>query len=413
LDLETKTQVMTPETKKNVILLCGIVGGGLILAFAAVTVFDVSKLYKKSREEYAQVAAEKGGGSIKPETLRKLEEDVKSPKPKEVPTNAVVEAPPTVVNPNDPNALSTANVTLDDPTAALIPKPEGTIETPPRVAEAKEDKNPLDEILGRPVENAPIPQEVMAPRPPVELTPKEEAVTGVNRPILSGRYLFQNRAASAASGGIQGGDSANLSSSVNIQTFAPESHEIDLILMDNIISDNTDGNVRAAVLRQFRWNGRPLLQPGDMVIGTVSAGDRRRRVRINWTKILLKDGRTLPIQSIARMPDGTPGVEGYKIGNVVLAALGPILADFIVGATNRLAGENQTITSFGQTVSTTSKGGLIEAAYSGAGKAFERLRDLMLEELDEEKPYIFVPAGTECRAYLLRHIDLSQADYAK
>jgi type IV secretion system protein VirB10 len=402
---------MTPEAKKNVLLLTGLVGGVLILTFAAVSIFDVGKIYKRTREEYAEVATEKGVG-LKPDTLRRLEEDVA---PKETVSADVnkKEPPPTVVNPQAPDALTSAKVTLDDPTSALIPKPEATIESPKQEVRAPRNENPLDEIIGKPVENAPIPQEVMAPRPPVELTPREETGPGATVPVLSGRYLFQNRAASASAGGIQGTDVANLSSAVNIQTFAPESHEIDVILLDNVISDNTDGNVRGSVLRQFRWNGRPLLQPGDVLIGTVAAGDRRRRVRINWTKILLKDGRTLPIQSIARMPDGTPGVEGYQIGNLVLSALGPLLADFIVGATQRLAGENQTITSFGQTVSTTSKGGLVEAAYSGANKAFERLRDLMLEELDEEKPFIFVPAGTECRAYLLNHIDLSQADYAR
>lgn len=402
---------MTPEAKKNVLLLTGLVGAVLILTFAAVSIFDVGKIYKTTREEYAEVATEKGG-SLKPDTLRRLEEEIA---PKEIASAdlAKKEPPPTVVNPQAPDALTSANVTLDDPTSALIPKPEATIESPKVEARAPRSENPLDEIIGKPVENAPIPQEVMVPRPPVELTPREETGPGATAPVLSGRYLFQNRAASASAGGIQGTDMANLSGAVNIQTFAPESHEIDVILLDNVISDNTDGNVRGSVLRQFRWNGRPLLQPGDVLIGTVAAGDRRRRVRINWTKILLKDGRTLPIQSVARMPDGTPGVEGYQIGNLVLSALGPILADFVVGATQRLAGENQTITSFGQTVSTTSKGGLVEAAYSGANKAFERLRDLMLEELDEEKPYIFVPAGTECRAYLLNHIDLSQADYAK
>lgn len=432
MDVEAEGLAMTPETKKSVLLLCGLVGGGLILAFAAVVVFDVGKLYKKSREEYAQVATEKGGG-IKPETLRRVEGLQPTGRPEvgsapqgmpaagngpvasattPEPGNGDNGSPPTVINPDAPGALTTANVTLDDPSAALIPRPEATI-ADPQAEEAPRKENPLDEVIGRPVEDAPIPQEVMAPRPPVAPEPREVPTPGAGAPVLSGRYLFQNRAASTASGGIQGSGSENLASAVNIQTFAPESHEIDVILLDNIISDNTDGNVRGAVLRQFRWNGRPLLQPGDVLIGTVAAGDRRRRVRIKWTKILLKDGRTLPIQSVARMPDGTPGVEGYEIGNLVLAALGPILADFVVGATQRLGGENRTITSFGQTESITSQGGLVEAAYSGAGKAFERLRDLMLEELDEEKPFTFVPAGTECRAYLQAHIDLSQADYAK
>ena len=316
---------------------------------------------------------------------------------------------PVAVSQTDQAAITEAHISGTTPSDAPPVSLGVDVEEEKTTGPATEKNNTL---FGQSYRNIlPVPTETMQPAAPVNLEAPEPTPTApVERP------LFQANTATMKKGGTLLSNGSELKNVINLDAFMPESEEIKIILRDNIISDSTDGYVRGWVYKPRRWNGRDILQTGDEVLGTVSSGYfKNDRVRITWNKILLKDGRTLGISAVCRMPDGSPGVKGYKIGNVMLSALGPIFAEFMRGATEKLANEGTSYSNFGGVMSSMNIGEAdwSQMAAAGGSSAFKKLSDLMMEDLEQNKPYVFVPAGTECRAYLTKHMDISEADYGK
>lgn len=263
-----------------------------------------------------------------------------------------------------------------------------------------------------------IPSDVLVPRPPPGQVREESGSSVTVQAVTPGRYFLANYSETARTGGaLSNSGQENNSVRVNPTTMAPPGHMIDVILVNNVISNQLEVEVVGQVWHPLFWNGRKILDIGDRVLGRAAPGRNRDRIIVQFNQVVLKDGRTLPITGQALAVDGTLGVPGYQVGDLVVSALGPILADFVVGAAQQITAQNQQTTSFGglQTVQQTpgTRASLTDLAVSGAGRAMERVRDLMLEELEQERPYIFVPAGTRTRVYLQDYMDVSQASYGR
>ncbi len=263
-------------------------------------------------------------------------------------------------------------------------------------------------------ETLPVPNETLNPSRPGQEESKGTTYLTPSKVYPSERFLFRNLSKTALDGkNWDGGDSKG--PNINVETFTPQGSEINLVLLNNLASNNLELEVIAGVWFPLYWNGHLLLRPGDRILGKATAGKNRDRILVNFYKVVLKDGKTLPLQSVALHTDGTMGIKGYTVGNVFLQNIGPLLTDFASAAMAAYTQRSQSTLTIGDVSvqSDQANASVQNAALQGGQKAFQRLTQLLLEEAEDNRPYIFVPAGTRCKAYLQQYMDVSVADYGK
>lgn len=256
-----------------------------------------------------------------------------------------------------------------------------------------------------------------------------------------GRYLFNNLAPE-----VLGAEALVMTKSdeeieYNPSTFSPMGETIQLAMMENATTENTEINITAAVWEPFYFQGNKLLDVGDKLLGTAAPGKKRDRMVIKFSKVVFKDGKSLPITAVAQDIDGTYGVVGIKIGDVMLNSIAPLLLDTAAAFTGviqelayaNVAGAIQQVPSVNNNSQNTGFGlpgqsqqnqsqqnpnqqfatGSTETAGEGGQTVYQKISSMLAEDIEENKPYLLVPAGTRLQAYLQGPADFSKAEYGK
>ena len=234
------------------------------------------------------------------------------------------------------------------------------------------------------------------------------------------RYLFNNQSPEATSGkALIAGEGEG--PQVSIHTFAPVGETIELVILDNATTNNSEIDVSAAVWQPFYFQGNLLLRRGDKLLGRAAPGKQRDRMIIKWYKVIFVSGKSLPIVAVAQDVDGSYGVKGFLVGNAVLSSLTPILLNMAVAMVSSmqqptlqsLLPQNVSLSVGGSSVGSSASQNLTNQGYTAIQGGLGKISDLLATDIEENKPYIVVAPGTRCRAYLQNYIDVSAADYAK
>jgi type IV secretion system protein VirB10 len=246
-----------------------------------------------------------------------------------------------------------------------------------------------------------------------------------------GRYLFNNLSPEALGAQSMIMASSDESTQFNPSTFSPMGETIQLAMMENATTQNTEINITACVWEPFYFQGNKLLDIGDKILGTAAKGKKRDRMVVNFYKIIFKDGRSLPINAVAQDIDGTFGVKGVKIGDVMLNSIAPLLLDTaaaFTGVIQELAYANVEALTVGQIQTQNPNVGLnpnnqnpnaqfaqdsAQTGGEGIGTVYQTISKLLAEDVEENQPYLLVPAGTRLQAYLRAPLDVSKAEYGK
>jgi Bacterial conjugation TrbI-like protein. len=234
------------------------------------------------------------------------------------------------------------------------------------------------------------------------------------------RYLFNNLAPEALAASPVTSQGSQDQKSYDPQYFAPETETIEVALLDNVISTDTELPVVAGVWQPFYFQGRKLLDVGDKLVGTAAAGKKRDRLIVNFHKVILKDGRSYPIKAIARnAADGSVGIPGKQVGNIMLQAIAPILLEATASFMDTFK-ERVLVGSGGvQDGFETASGGIqntptLGNAGIGAGQgALDKISQLLAQDLEENRPYLVVTAGTRAQAFLTAPFDSATPDYGR
>jgi hypothetical protein len=261
----------------------------------------------------------------------------------------------------------------------------------------------------------PVPRGLMVQGPLAEEGPNspEHVVTRWK----AKRYFFRNLSDTVFAIGERTDDKGDFGG-INPQTFAPRGEMIEAALVNCAFSSNTEIDVVAAVWLPFYFQGHLLLEPGCRILGTASRGKLRDRMRVRFDHIILKDGRSFPIDGVALHTDGTEGIKGYLISEWAKRLLAPLTAGLGQGFLEALQYQSYTYTMtplgpYGVPKDQSMKGAFYQAGTYGGVSALQKLQEILVEDMDEYRPYVFVPAGTRFRVYLKRYVDVSQADYGK
>jgi type IV secretion system protein VirB10 len=185
----------------------------------------------------------------------------------------------------------------------------------------------------------------------------------------------------------------------------------------------------AAVWEPFYFQGNKLLEIGDKLLGRAAPGKTRDRMVITFDKVIFKDGTSLPIQATAQDIDGTYGVKGIKIGDVLLNSAGPLLLDTAASFFEVLqdVAKNVTIVTGGGSGVAVVGGGnnsesgqnnnpaqtAAETGVESGRNVFDTISELLSEDIVDNQPYVLIPAGTRMQAMLLAPMDISKAGYGK
>lgn len=338
-----------------------------------------------------------------------------------------------------PQAVASPAIESGDAEAVSV-LPDGTTPTPtptsgiPGVIEsapAEVELAPADPVMRENIFTTfpPVPETLINPSLPG--TESQDSTTNVRTVtrIRADRWLFNN-----LSPGAVGAESLALASKdpevgLNPTTFSPMGETIQLALMENATTERVSVNVMAAVWEPFYFQGNKLLDIGDKLLGKAAPGKTRDRMTITFERVIFKDGRSLPVEAVAQDIDGTYGVKGIKIGDVLLNSAGPLLLDTAAsffGVLQELA-ESATVSAgssgsgigLGQGQNQNSNSGNDpgqSAATTGveSGKTvFDTISDLLSEDIVDNQPYILIPAGTRLQALLTAPMDTSKAGYGK
>ena len=117
----------------------------------------------------------------------------------------------------------------------------------------------------------------------------------------------------------------------------PQGTVIDAYTKYKIFSYNTSVPVIAIAASGYYFDGKAVFEKGEKFFGTVSVKHSLNRLNINFDKIIERSGKSLTIDAIAMMPDGSGGVEGdvhnHYAGNILTS-----IAQGIVGAASIFVG---------------------------------------------------------------------------
>lgn len=303
--------------------------------------------------------------------------------------------------------------------STLMQAPPPPPELPPINAPSDESKAEMVDSNGggvtQPAEVPKIPEGLISQSPPEEAEKTDKPPIPAKYAITPGRYLFNNLTPEALGGG--GLLYASKGTSYSTDYFAPQGEVIDIAMMNSVAGNNFEVPVSAAVWTPFYFQGHRLLRRGDKLLGKAAAGKTRDRLVVNFQHIILKSGKSIPLNAIALDEDGTIGVKGYIVGNTLLQILGPALADAGANFLSSLSGLPSTQTTVNASGTTTytsgTKGGLTEALSQGGQTIAQGIAQALKNDIEENKPYVLVPAGTRAKAYLMAPLDVSIADYGK
>ena len=160
--------------------------------------------------------------------------------------------------------------------------------------------------------------------------------------------------------GLKKGNSSNLKSSaaldnnpesngsklksVSTETAVPQGTVINAYTKYKIFSYNTSVPVIAAAVSGYYSDGKAVFKKGAEFFGTVSVKHSLNRLNINFDKIIEQSGKSLSIDAIAMMPDGSGGVKGdvhnHYAGNILTS-----IAQGIVGAASIFVGGGSGVNS--------------------------------------------------------------------
>ncbi|MFZ5807247.1 MAG: TrbI/VirB10 family protein [Verrucomicrobiota bacterium] len=293
-------------------------------------------------------------------------------------------------------------LTEEKPPEAPMPTIRTEKEGPGRTIVGPEQKT---DVSGAPA----IPTNLFQARPPEDPQTSTRPTIPPKIKTRPGRYLFNNYTEDA----IRGNSIVYQSQAPNysLDSFAPMGEWIDIALMHNAATIDTEIPVTAAVWTPFYFQGHLLLNTGEKLIGRGTKG-RQDRMKVVFDRVIFKTGKSMSIQAIAVDVDGSVGVKGYMVGDLLLQQLGIIASDAVSSFMEGLMDKEEYMSENG-TKATSQKGSLQNALTQATKKATTKVQEIVQGEIEENKPYVLVPAGTRARAYLLSPVDVSVADYGK
>jgi hypothetical protein len=267
----------------------------------------------------------------------------------------------------------------------------------------------------------PPPADLLDQSPPDLIRSQDKKKVASRVTIRPRRYLFNNMADTAVQGAAIGNGSSD--QVFNLQTFSPMGEDIQLALMNNASSKEGSVSVVAGVWYPFYFQGRKLLEIGDKLLGSGSRATASDRMNITFNRIIFKDGRSMSISATGLNTDGTTAVQGIRIGDPFLDSLGPILIEAIGDVADAFTTRTQQSASV-QVVSGNNddnsnvdnrnlRDKIADALGQSTKNATQKMGDLLEDEINENKPYVLVPAGTRLKARLNAPLDTSNADYGK
>lgn len=262
----------------------------------------------------------------------------------------------------------------------------------------------------------PVPDTVVSPTSPgSSRRPTSTAPPRIE--VASDRFLFDNRSFEALKAAPVVAATESKSPDVVRNKFAPIGESVDLVLLDNFISsDSLEIDVVAGVWVPFEFQGNLILPMGTKILGKASKGKTRDTVFVTWNKAIFTNGKSIPLAAVACMPDGTTGLKGKLVGNVMAQAIAPVLFEAASGFLSTF--ENYVTTAGGMSPMSASGGLQLAPNLSNGGLqsgrgAFEKVSDLLAKDMEENKPYLVIGAGMRCKALLSSFLDTSGADYGK
>ncbi len=168
-----------------------------------------------------------------------------------------------------------------------------------------------------------------------------------------GRYILSMESGrSAAAGSVyknkyREGIKTSSHSSVSSSSGAvavPEGTVINAYTKYKIFSYNTSVPVIAVASSNYFAGGKEIIKRGDKFFGTVGVKHSLNRLNMNFGKIIKKSGKTLTIDAMAMMPDGSGGIKGdvhsHYAGNILTS-----IAQGVAGAASLFVGGGSGVNS--------------------------------------------------------------------
>lgn len=128
------------------------------------------------------------------------------------------------------------------------------------------------------------------------------------------------------------------------EVVIPTGTVVNAYIKYKIFSYNTEVPAIAVLSNTFYYSNKPFLKKGDKFFGIVGIKHSLNRLNMRFSKIIEKNGKSLNIDAIAMMPNGSGGVKGvahhHYTGNVLTS-----LSQGVLGAAALFAGGGSGVNS--------------------------------------------------------------------
>lgn len=160
-------------------------------------------------------------------------------------------------------------------------------------------------------------------------------------------------------------------------------------LINAIRSGDSGAPVIAEVTQDIVVHGTTSIPATTRVIGQASYMEGDSRMQVRFHTFVYPEGDQHPVQGIAMMADGSPGLEGDEHSGVAKRQFGLFLGNFIGG----MAQGMKERTSSGQIGLPYEVGSLKNGVLSGVALSAEDQTKSISDSLSQTKPFMTLPAG--------------------
>lgn len=169
----------------------------------------------------------------------------------------------------------------------------------------------------------------------------------------------------------------------------PMGTTIPIKLINSIRSGDSGAPVIAEVTQDIMAHGTTSIPSGTRVIGQASYMEGDSRMQVRFHTFVYPEGDQHPLQGIAMMADGSPGLEGDVHSGAAKRQFGRFLGNFIGG----MAQGMKERTSSGQIGLPYEVGSLKNGVLSGVALSAEDQTKSISDSLAQTKAFMTLPAG--------------------
>lgn len=186
-------------------------------------------------------------------------------------------------------------------------------------------------------------------------------------------------------------------------TTLPRGTLLIAILLNTIVSNNTNSPVVAKIMQDHYHLGSLFIPKGSKLIGAATQDNNPKRVMVTFDTIVYPNKRQVSFRAMALNPDGSSGLTGQYYSGKGREIFGSLLSAAISGAAQ--GSQTTSITPYGTEIQ---RGSVQNAIYGGISAAAVDQAKRFAKDIERAQSYVIVPQEAQILVFFEQSLNLAQ-----